>query len=870
VKTDLASLPRDQEVPTAGGEDPAPSRPLVPLAAAFCLGIALEHALVLRPLPWTTALLGALLLGSGAWWLGARRALGPVLILGFVCLGGQAMAAALFGQPANHVSRLPEAALVSPLPLEGWVVGPPDPRPAEGRDTPDPERTRLVVEVTRLRLGETWVAATGQARLTVLGEPLEVAYGDEVRGSFRLRRPRRFDNPGAFDYPAYLATQGIFLEGWTREPVETVTASRGSPILAAIFRLRGLLLRRLDAAMPAPQAGLLKATVLGDRSGLSPEMNQAFLDSGTYHILAISGLNVSLLAGALFGLFRLLRASPRLAAVASALLVTLYAALAGGSASVIRAAVMADTYLLAVILDRRGDHLNSLALSALALLWWNPRFLFDVGFQLTYLATLGILLALPRCEAVLGRLPRLVRWPLESVVITLAATLMTLPILAMAFNRVAPVGILANLPIVPLSGLITGLGTAASALLLVTPAGLAWLNHVNGWLVDLLFGAARWFAAWPWSTLRVYTPTPGMLVAYYSLGAAWLLGEAPVRPPEGIRPAREKRGNPAEPRNAPGQRGRRRWARWIAAGCGLLVLIQVVLQLYPPEGTSRVRITLLDVGQGEAIFLEFPEKRRMLVDTGGVAGDRFDIGARVVAPFLLHEWVGRLDVLVLTHGQADHIAGAPSVLRSFSVGEVWSAYPHSPSFTLLWVQEYLRHRRIPHRIVSADSPLIRWGGATIQVLHPAAWMSHDGQGRPVRPPRPNDGSLVLRVGIGDQAALLTGDIEREGETALLRRPTAIRAQVLKVPHHGSRTSSAPEFLGAVRPEVALVSVGYRNRFHHPHPDVVERYDALGVRVMRTDLDGAITVEMTPGGIRTWARREGTGKGSAVGGQRAGE
>ncbi|MGH7536053.1 MAG: ComEC/Rec2 family competence protein, partial [Gemmatimonadales bacterium] len=385
---------------------------MVPLAAAFCLGIALQQALGLRPLPWTIAVTGALLLGLGAWWAGARRVLLPILVLGFACLGGQAMAQALLGDPAHHLRRLPEAYLLSPIPLEGWVVGPPDPRPAESRDTADPERTRFVVEITRLRLGDRWVAATGQARLTVIGEPPEAAYGDEIRGTFRLRRPRRFDNPGAFDYPAYLATQGITLEGWTREPVEVVEASRGSAVLRLVSGMRGLLLRRLDAAMPPEQAGLLKATVLGDRSGLSAEMNQAFLDSGTYHILAISGLNVSLLAGALFGLFRILRLSPRIAAIASAFLVTLYAALAGASASVVRATVMTDVYLLAVILNRRGEVLNSLALSALALLWWNPRFLFDVGFQLTYLATLGIVLILPRCEIRLAALPRALLWAL--------------------------------------------------------------------------------------------------------------------------------------------------------------------------------------------------------------------------------------------------------------------------------------------------------------------------------------------------------------------------------------------------------------------------------------------------------------------------
>ncbi len=840
-----------------------PMRPLLPLTAAFGLGIALEHALALSPWPWSVAVALTLLICGVAWWRGARQLLLPILPLAFAGLGAQATGAALFGDPPHHLSRLPEEQMASPVPLEGWIVGPPDPRPAETRDVSDMERTRFVVEVTRLRLGETWVPTAGRARLTVVGEPPAGEYGDEIRGAFHLRRPRRFGNPGAFDYPMYLAAQGISLEGWTREQVEVMAATRGSAILGAIFRMRRRLLQRLDAAMPPPEAGLLKATVLGDRSGLSPEMNQAFLDSGTYHILAISGLNVSLLAGTLFGLFRLLRASPRLAAVASALLVTLYAALAGASPSVIRATVMADACLLAVILDRRGDLLNSLALSALVLLWWNPRVLFDVGFQLTYLATLGILLVLPRCEASLATLPGAVRWSLESVIITLAATAMTLPVLASAFNRVSPVGILANLPIVPLSGLITALGTAASAFLLMIPSGFPWLNQVNGWLVNLLFGVAGWFAAWPWSTVRVYTPTPGMLVAYYGIGVAWLLGASPVRrwearwplptrgSPDAIRPALEP-GAGGRPMGS-GRAGHRRWAGVLAAACTLALLVQILVRLHPPEGTPRVRLTLLDVGQGEAIFLDLPGRHRMLVDAGGLAGGQFDIGLRVVGPYLLHEWVGHLDVLALTHAQADHINGAPAVLRSFSVGEVWTPDTPDASLTLLWIQEYLRHRRIPHRIVSAGSPRTQWGEATIEVLHPPLRTPRDAWTSAPRS-RSNDASLVLKVQIDDQAALLTADIEREGEAALLRRARVLRARVLKVPHHGSRTSSGTAFLAAVEPEVALASLGYRNSFHHPHPDVVERYRAMGVRLLRTDLHGALTVEMTREGMRAWGQR----------------
>jgi competence protein ComEC len=244
----------------------------------------------------------------------------------------------------------------------------------------------------------------------------------------------------------------------------------------------------------------------------------------------------------------------------------------------------------------------------------------------------------------------------------------------------------------------------------------------------------------------------------------------------------------------------------------------------------------------------------MLVDAGGIPGGRFDIGAQVVAPFLLHEWIGRLDVLALTHAHEDHIGGVPAILRGFSVEEVWSADTPSRSTTFLWIQEYLRHRRIPLRIVSSRSAAVRWGEATIQTLNPPPRARLPMQGGLVRTLPPDDACLVLRISIGNQAVLLTGDIEKEGEAALLRHPEALRAQVVKVPHHGSRTSSGNAFVTAVRPEVALISVGDHNRFHHPHADVVERYQKSGARLLRTDLDGAISVELTPESLQAWGRR----------------
>jgi competence protein ComEC len=833
---DLAVFPVEGDSSPSADRPPAiRPGPLVPLTAAFLLGVLLAPACPVGSVGWAAAALLGLLLGVLGSWRHAPRLARTGLLAGFLCLGAQAMVAADRELPSNHLSRLPEAALGAAIAVDGWVAVPPDPRPPDTRDTPDTPRTRFVVEATHLTIDGRRIPATGRARLTVLGPLGPLQYGDGVRGSFRLRHPRRFDNPGAFDYPAYLASQGIFLEGWTREPVEVSPEAHGLSVLAWVFEVRRLLLERLDAALSPPQAGLLKAMVLGDRSGLTPEMHRAFLDSGTYHILAISGLNVSLLAGSLFGLFRLIRLSPRLAAAASALLVTFYAALAGGSASVIRAAVMADVYLLAVVLDRRGDLLNSLALSALALVWWNPPVLHEVGFQLTYLATLGIVLVLPAYQRILAPRPRAVRWALESVTITLAATVATLPILASAFNRIASVGVLANLPIVPVSGLITSLGTAACAMFLAIPGGVAWLNAVNGWLVELLFRMAEWFAGWPWSSVRVYSPTPAMLVAYYAALALalWACLAGP---------------------GADGRRRLRRWAGWFALGCGLLLVGQVLWRLAPAPEEARVRLTFLDVGQGEAILVDAAGAGRMLVDAGGMFGEGFDVGERVIAPFLWHEWTGRVDVLVLTHPQSDHIGGAPSLLRMFDVGEVWTGSSPALSPTDVWIQEYLRRRRIPHRVVAAGDDPARWGHAMLEVLHPTRQGEREASGESKRAPRPNDWSVVLRIRLADQAVLLTGDLEGDGEGALLRSGAPVAAQVLKVPHHGSRRSSTEPFLRAVGPTDAVLSVGHRNPFRHPHPEVLSRYKALGVRVWRTDRHGAVTVEMRPGETRVWGRR----------------
>jgi competence protein ComEC len=250
-------------------------------------------------------------------------------------------------------------------------------------------------------------------------------------------------------------------------------------------------------------------------------------------------------------------------------------------------------------------------------------------------------------------------------------------------------------------------------------------------------------------------------------------------------------------------------------------------------------MTVLDIGQGDAIVLELPGKRAVLIDGGGLFDDRFDIGEQVVVPFLLSRWIGHVDLMVLTHPHADHLNGLQAVLRHFPVDEVWDSGQRAAMPIYLWFEEVLRDRRIPHKILHDGYRTSEFAPVQIAVLHPSNPMRYDS-------PRGhfsdvNSNSLVLTVKYGKVTLLLPGDIEQEAEERLLEQGADLTAQVLKVPHHGGRTSSSEPFLTRVHPRVAVVSAGYRNRFRHPHQETLDRYRANGIHLYRTDLDGAVTV-----------------------------
>ncbi|MEX2147660.1 MAG: DNA internalization-related competence protein ComEC/Rec2 [Candidatus Rokuibacteriota bacterium] len=731
---------------------PWTAAPIAPVAITFAAGIAL--------VPWTAPACAwtvwALALAAGTALVAGGRA--PTVAAGCV-LVAVATTATLRATPRppapTHVVHLalPRAARV-----EGRLAAPPT-RWA-------PERTRLVVDVDRV----DGRPHTGRVQIAVYGPAPAVLEGERVSVEARLRRAAGFRNPGTFDYGAHLARDDILV-------VATAASVAVVPGSSARWhaRLRAAAVAAMTEALPPVSAALLSGLLIGERGGLPPELHDAFRRAGVYHILAVSGFNVALLAGAVWTMLAVAGVRRRLAALGAMAAVLVFAAVVGAEPSVIRATIMAVLVLAALVLGREASVMNSLALAALAILAVRPGDLGDPGFQLSFAATAGIVAApLPR-GPVLGALA-----------VSAAAQLAVLPVTLAHFNQLSTLGLLANLGVVPLAGIATVLGLLAVALALVAPP-LSVPFFAALWPVLLLM---RWMialvAAVPGAVVHLPAPGAGAIILYFAALVTALVAWH----------ARAER------------RRRRRLGTAAAALLGTAVLLAAWPAIGPADG--RLRVAILDVGQGDAIVIHGPDGRTVLVDAGTGGPGRLDIGERVVAPYLWNHGVLRLAAAVVTHDDLDHAGGMPTIRRLFPVTTPWEARSSAP---------------------------LALGGALITPL-PGA---DDAVSR-------NDGSIVLRVEMGAAVVLLASDIEALTERQLAAAG-GLAASVLKVAHHGSRTSSTPEFLAATRPAVAAISLGSRNPYGHPDPSVVERIEATGARLYRTDRDGAVVVE-TDGRVLT--------------------
>ncbi|HEX6731060.1 MAG TPA: ComEC/Rec2 family competence protein, partial [Pyrinomonadaceae bacterium] len=705
----------------------------------------------------------------------------------------------------------------------------------------------------------------------------------------RLDRSDKYRNPGVSTLTEYLDRKDYDAIGLISDPraITTVSAAEGVTIAGLVYRWRERLQHKIDSQFSSETAGVLDAALLGSRHNLSYATAERFREGGTFHVLVISGAHISVIGGLILLLARRLTSRRWLQFVCSALIVWCYALAVGADASVVRAALMFSFLVLGGLLYRKTSPLNSLGAAALVLLVWRPKDIFDPAFQLTFLSVLAILVVAwpilrtmsdigrwhptrespypPACSALRSfsealywsengwrreiekrshsyrllkspaapwlerhHLQRVLRYTFAAIVVSTAVQVVLLPLQIIYFHRLSwsspiltlVVGILlAALAIVALVALILSqiqIGVAAPFFKLADALDWLMIHSVDP------------FAGLGIASIRIaeYSDWAGLVYVSYYVSLCLLAVALSLWNPL------------ASPVTNPSVKSR----------LFVLVCLQFVLFVSLVASPKNLRyhyglleLNFLDVGQGDAALVTMPDGTTLLIDGGGRPGfaggsdqrEYGSIGERVVSEYLWSRGLGSIDYVLATHADADHIDGLNDVVRNFRVrsaivGRQASGDPEYAKFA-----ETLGNAGVATQVVQAGD-VLRFGPVEVEILWPPA----DGNSGS---PSSNDDSVVVRIKFGERSCLFTGDIEKAAEVILLTSPGRLPADVVKVPHHGSRSSSTPAFVSAVQPSLAIISVGRTSMFGHPHKEVVERWQAIGAEVLTTGQSGTITV-----------------------------
>jgi competence protein ComEC len=636
----------------------------------------------------------------------------------------------------------------------------------------------------------------------------ELRYGDTVCMRGYLRTPRDQRNPGEFDYRQYLRSQDIYGILYVRRADDLVRLApgRGNWVLRrVIYPVKAHLDGFIRRSMPQPEAGLLRGLIIGERGDIEPVIRNAFANTGVVHILAVSGLHVGFIMLLTMVVTGLCRLPYRYRVFTTILLLVFYACLTGLKPPVVRASIMGGLFLLATILERRSDGYNTLAFAALLLLLWQPKELFQPGFQLSFTAVFAIMYFYPRMSRMEFLRPlRSVLWlrySTDLLLVSLAAFIGTLPATVYYFNRLPLISLAANLLVIPLTFVSVATGFTAVAANLVWP-DLAALYAQTSWLaLRILLQFVEYVSRLPFAFIEVYDIS-ALDIVFYVAGVLALSCF-----------------------------GRPRVRRWLVIGT-LVYGNLLVWQDTGRPGRDGMSVTFLDVGQGDAALVSFPDDRHILIDAGFRSPD-FDSGSWTVVPFLKRQGIHELAAVVMSHADADHLGGIPAVLRQLRVHEVWDNGQDKGSDLYREYLALIDSLGIRRRRLLAGDIIADFSPAQVFVVHPTPsfLMEH--------PDDINAGSLVLKIRYGQVDFLFSGDAEVLGEKAMVGLGSLLESEVLKVGHHGSRTSSGAAFLADVKPSHAVISAGAFNKFGHPHDEVVQRLQELPATVLRTDEEAAL-------------------------------
>lgn len=628
--------------------------------------------------------------------------------------------------------------------------------------------------------------------------PVLLDYGREIIVSGKLNLPKGRTNPGGFDYRSYLCHSGISAKLFAAERnIQPQDNVKGNLMVKAGLFIRDRIVRVINRSLPPQQAGLLNGMLIGYREGLTEEVEDVFSKSGLTHIMAVSGANIAFIMLPLVFIFKKLRFKKAVSNILIIGILIMFTFITGFEPSVLRAVIMAVVVLVGQIIMRETEIYTSIAFAAIVLLLYNPGSLFSIGFQLSFAATISLVLFYKNIKNMID-FSFIPEFLVDVLASTLAAQVGVLPITVFYFNKISIVSILSNLIVLPVVEFITILG-ALMAVLGQVHIGLSiLLGYCNNALLSFVLFATKVTAELPYSVVTVSTPSVILIIVYYIAVIYYLWYK-------------------------PKHKVKLHFKYYALAGT--LTAALIMINLFLPKG---MEVVFLDVGQGDCAFIKTQGGKNVLIDGGPDYA-----GENTVVPFLLDYGISKLDLVVLTHGHDDHAKGVIPVFEYFAVDNI--VMPDTVlEERLIGVYEIAQKKNIPVEGCEKGDVINLDPKTYIEILHPK-------EGSYIEESPQNNNSLVLMLCYGDVKILFTGDIEKQAEELLLKDITELDADVMKVAHHGSSTSSTEEFIESVNPAVAVISVG-SNNFGHPSDTVLDLFESKNIEVVRTDRCGAIVLK----------------------------
>lgn len=647
--------------------------------------------------------------------------------------------------------------------------------------------------------------------------------GDTITLSGKPKEIHDYQNPGRMNMVMTNISQDIRCQ--ISPDKYSITVEKGQRSLIDDFSssVRNMFRDSMEQVMPTSDAAAIFAMLFGGYNGIKPELLEAFTTTGIIHILSVSGSHITLMAATAGIIGRTLHLPAMATSFLAAITIVIYSILAGALMPVIRSAIMGLLTLTALTMEREQDSQHILTITAICLLLYQPLSLFDISFQLSFGATAGLLYLAPILRKWLRY--HLPRFAADTIAMTIAAQLSVLPLLAWYFHAVSFSSLIANLAVTPIVELIIVIGLTAGILTALIPVIGKFVFIIASLALGAVYELSKTIAGLPFS--KVYVPVMAwhLIIPYYLFLSYFCL---PQKQQDDCKKILRHLLAPAPNKKL---------------FLPIMFLVTIAVASFFHLHNRTLQVHFIDVGQGDAALIITPHGRAFMIDTGGNRSGDFDIGERVDVPYLLHYGVTCLDYIFLTHAHDDHAKGTRGVIKKLPTGAIVTGLEGTDTYLKVFGGG---NNTIRKELITPMKEGNSWilDGVQIQFLHiPAPTDKSSKDNRLTSEQSGNEFSTVIRISYGNASFLFTGDLGKEQEASLMEKTTDLSSTVLKVAHHGSRTSSSEEFLRAVNPKWSIISAGYENSFGHPHHDVLERINTVtDSKLLRTDLNGAIVFE----------------------------